>query len=203
MKKFIIGLGTGRCGTSSLSCLLSAQSHIIVPHEYKSPLPWKVSTKQIEERLKDLRFLNGDIGYYYLSYIKMIMKKFPQTKFVCLQRDRQKTINSFLKWTINRNHWINHDGTKWNKDPKWDPTFPKFECADKNKVLGKYYDHYYSEAHKVELKYPSSFKVFPTDYLNTTKGVKQVLSFCQIRGDHVNLITNVRANQSQATEESV
>jgi hypothetical protein len=52
MKNTIIGLGTGRCGSMSLTNLLSFQGNCLVSHEIggRPWLPWKRDTKPLQIR---------------------------------------------------------------------------------------------------------------------------------------------------------
>lgn len=149
-KKYIFGLGTGRCGTVSLTSLLNLQDSSCFSHEMGSKpyLSWE------KERLKIFNHLNllirndkkfsGDVAFFLLPYVEDIIKFLPNSKFIILQRDKESTINSYMKKTINRNHWMDHDGRKWRKNI-WDRCYPKFSCNSKEEALEKYYDLYYDE----------------------------------------------------------
>jgi len=50
IRKLIIGLGTGRCGTMSLSKLLSMQENTIVSHETGTPLPWDFDLASLQKK---------------------------------------------------------------------------------------------------------------------------------------------------------
>lgn len=195
-KKFIIGLGTGRCGTTSLSVLLSAQNETVVPHEYKYPLPWQFSEKEISERLNDLRNLNGDVAFYYLNYIKYILEIQPETKFVCLQRGRQETVESYMRKSENRNNWMEHDETVWKKNKWFFSSYPKFNVNDKEEAIGLYYDLYYEIAEEFQKEIPGSFKIFDMQKLNEIEGVVEILSFCGFEYSEMNLETGICFNQT-------
>ena len=178
-KKFIIGLGTGRCGTKSLAALLSAQPNTVVAHEYhRSPLPWHFSEDAIEKRMNSLEMINGDVGFYYLNYVDFILKKKPDTRFICLKRRKEEVIASYLKKTDGRNHWVNHDNKIWSADPLWDVAYPKFDTSDKASAIGMYYDLYYQIIHTLKDKYPNNLKIFDIERLNSRKGIRSMLIFC-------------------------
>jgi hypothetical protein len=38
-----------------------------------------------------------DVGFYWLMYVPLVISKYPNAKFVCLERDKKYVIRSFLK----------------------------------------------------------------------------------------------------------
>src|SRR3989344_5979412 len=148
MKKLIIGIGTGRCGTNTLSHLLGKQKNCMVEHESKPILPWEFSKNKIDNKLKSLKNCNaetvGDIAMYYLPYIKYILSNYKNVKVIALKRDKNEVVRSFLQKTEGTNHWMEHDGKKW-KFAEFDRSFPKFKAETKEEAIRLYWDHYYKE----------------------------------------------------------
>ena len=178
----VIGLGTGRCGTMSLARLLDLQDRADVTHERcENRIAWKGSTRRVVATLRGLAKharaeLVGDVASYYLPYVERILAKFPRAKFVCLQRDREATVRSFMKKTRDRNHWIRHDGRVWRRDG-WDPCFPKYVTTSKEAALRAYWDEYYRIARDLQSRFPASFRIFPTEALNRRAGQAEILDF--------------------------
>jgi hypothetical protein len=252
--KIVIGLGSGRSGTASLSSLLDRQAGAICFHEMNPSCavfsgnpqphlnavsefqkllrggnraclsidysrPYSVTTYQ---KLQDMAELNliGDIAYYYLSYVDDLLGLVPECVFVCIKRDRSKTVNSWLKksaikrwpslWLADRlksvltrtpfyteyNYWQEHDGSQWKKDPVWDSCFPKFEAASKEEAIGMYWDYYYLEADRLQKKYPDRFRVFDVKDLSHSEGQKRILSFIGIPEDRMVCGENVHLHMS-------
>ena len=73
---------------------------------------------------------------------------------------------------------MDHDGSKWLLDPVWDKCFPSFKADTMEEAIGKYYNFYYEEAEKYQLKYPDIFRIFPIDDLNTEEGKNSIMDFC-------------------------
>jgi hypothetical protein len=153
--------------------------------------------------------LLGDIGFYYLSYVEDILALVPECKFVCIRRDRDKTISSWLKksrvkrwrslWLADRlkalvtrtpfqteyNYWQEHDGSVWMPDPVWDSCFPKFEAVSKQEAIGKYWDYYYREAARLAEANPGSFAVFDITDLSSVEGQQSILRFIGLPADQM------------------
>ncbi len=237
-KRVVIGLGSGRSGTASLTSLLDRQPGGICFHEMNpssavfsgNPQPlvnavWEFkkllrggersllsidysrpSSVLTYEKLQDMRELNliGDIAFYYLNYVDDLLHVAPELFFICIKRDREKTVSSWLKkssirrwrslWLADKlkswltrtpfyteyNYWQEHDGSRWKKDPVWDSCFPKFQASSKEEAIGMYWDYYYLEADRLQQKYPGNFGVFDIRDLSNTEGQRRILSFIGI-----------------------
>jgi hypothetical protein len=167
------GLGTGRCGTGSLARLLQ------IPHEADGPLPWEVECWRLEMRLerwsKQRAKFHGDVGFYYLPYVELLNERL-KCRFICLTRNKQQVIDSYLRHAAELNHWALHDGSTWRIDPKWDAAFPKYDCPSKAEAIGRYWEEYHEEARRLEQQL-DNFRIYPIDALNCTEGRLAILSF--------------------------
>ena len=108
MTRIIIGLGTGRCGTVSLKHLLAMQLHTQATHETML-LPHKYNEHKYVQYMRKLynrKFrIAADVALWNLPYVTTILAEYPSTKFICLKRDKEETIQSFMRKTKNgRNH---------------------------------------------------------------------------------------------------
>lgn len=178
MKKIIFGLGTGRCGTMSLSNLLNFQENANFTHELESSnIPWNPEEAKFNSVLGKIQNRHqefvGDVGLYYLPYCNQILK-IKNSKIVILKRDRESVINSFMKKTRWMNHWCNHDGRDWRLSP-WDKCFPKFKTRSKRDAVGKYYDLYYEMCSEIPKE--RSFWM-TTEELNQEEKSLEMLRFC-------------------------
>lgn len=223
----IIGLGSGRSGTSSLSSLLNSQEQSVCFHELNpSCMAWAGTPGPVFGMLRefqqiieggprdrltiDLSLPNrdepisrllglkqvttiGEVGSYYLPYVEAILAEYPEVIFPCLRRDKAETIRSFLDkmrmptgrrvfglWEAGdryRNHWVEHDGSRWQHDEVWDKCFPKFKSDTLEAALGEYWDYYYEEATRIS-GISDHVRIFDLDSLNDPDGQREVLTFC-------------------------
>lgn len=138
MKKLILGLGTGRCGTHSLKSLLNLQESFNVTHEMGDVpfMPWDFNKSAVDLYISKILSYEGqncgDVAFWILPYVEYIISKYPHSKFICLKRNKKETIASFSKKTKKRNHWQHHIDDRYNKCP-WDKCFPKYSCESKKK----------------------------------------------------------------------
>ncbi|MEM7044980.1 MAG: hypothetical protein AAF543_19405, partial [Pseudomonadota bacterium] len=99
-----------------------------------------VATYESLCRKKNVRLI-GDIAFYYLSYVEMMIEHQKNVRFICLKREKHKTVESWekksqiVRWPSkriadrlgslitrepyyeSRNFWMEHDGTVWQPDP--------------------------------------------------------------------------------------
>ena len=189
----IIGLGTGRCGTQSLSGFLSSQPGMTVLHEgtikgRDNPFRWEGDHERVRRWIDGLPdLLNrpaycGDIGMYYLPYCEFLIAHRPDIRFVCLERDRSAVVESFLRRTQGRHPWMRHDGRQWRIDPVWDAAYPKFDEPDKAKAAGLYWDLYRAEVNRLIGLHPDRVRRFSTESLNSKEGMSGILDFIGYHG---------------------
>ena len=181
----------------------------------------KVSVKRYEQ-LKNIQQpkLLGDIAYYYLSYVEDIHKLNSEVKFLCLYRDKESNVQSWIKQTTikrwpslwladwlhalimrepfykGRNFWQEHDGSQWQLDPVWDKTFPKLQANSKKEAIEMYWDYYYTEADRLAKILPKHFKIIDVKKLNTLEGQKEVLSFLGIAESNMKLLDGCHIHKS-------
>lgn len=176
-KQLIIGLGTGRCGTVSLSRLFSNQSNSFVSHE-RSRLPWNVDAAKYNTVFKNIHSTEhqyiGDVSFYNLPYVDSIICDYPNVKFVVLRRNLTDTVKSYLKKTTGRNHWQQHGGKGFRLCP-WDQCYPKFEASSKQHALEQYWNLYYDTCEKID---QSKCFWLNTNDLNNESKCKEMLAFC-------------------------
>lgn len=186
--KFIFGLGTGRCGTWTLSRILAAQPDVYSKHE-GTPLPWERDEKALWYQLLNLA-INIDAptiattSYVWINYVGLIMGHLINPRFICLRRPRREVVESFLEHSPANNHWTDPKSLHWdpNKDfdGKTSNQWPKFNMS-KRDALGAYWDAYYNAADYLEANYPQNFKIFDLDdALNNLWGQRRMLTFAGI-----------------------
>lgn len=179
----LIGLGTGRCGTTSLAHLLNSAEDCSVTHEsgvIRLGLSWNFSEKGIKKALDIMGGVRdkkvGDIAFYYLPYVEWIASQRPEATFVCMRRDREETIESYMKKSGTRDHW---SSMRNDLDP-WDRMYPRFKTDDKRAAIGMYWDMYYEETDRLE-RSGIRIKTFDMHMLNEDSGVERILDFCGLR----------------------
>ena len=149
--------------------------------------------EQLLENNPDYNWI-GDIGMYYINYVDAILRKYPDTRFICMQRPEEEMVQSYLKWTPKKNHWIVHDGTTWQHDSRWDKAYPKFETTDKKDALHQYWTFYTQMTRELEDRLPGIVKVINLAEFNDQLCRESILDFIRYTG--------VRNSDSRVLENS-
>jgi hypothetical protein len=188
-----------------------------------------VSAKAYDElcKMRGLRMM-GDIAFYYLSYVEAIAARNPKVRFLCLRRDIDETVASWLKQSHNHrwrskyladrlsswitrapfyqscNYWMEHDGTVWEPDPVWDKCFPKFEAASKTEAIRKYCEFYYREAERLASALPDRIRFVETTRMNEPEYQAGMLSFLGIAPEkQVSTVAHVNKSQPEGRQRTV
>ena len=130
----------------SLSYLLNEQFGANITHEMSGDilLPWEFDKKEYNSYI-DLVYNRkeefvGDVSFYLINYIPQIIKDFPESKVLVLKRNKQETINSFIKKIGPYKHWVSNPIITSD----FDKCFPKFDFESQRiKRISLYYDLYY------------------------------------------------------------
>ena len=158
-----LGIGTGRCGTKSLTKIINACQDVSARHEcYACACFWyqkNLSTfYYFKERVGiENDKLVGDIAFYWLPHIKKL-RKMLALKIVCLHRDKESTVNSFLRLYGRKTRLRLKDCPKLVEQPTsnyyrnwvWWNRFPMIEGDTPKECWEKYWDMYEEESRKLD-----------------------------------------------------
>lgn len=194
---FVFGTGSARCGTKSLAVLFGQQRTVAVAHE-RHMLPWEVDLGAAHRAVMDLqkrpvrqvltqgipvRWLRyrvmcatiiGDIGPWYLPYADYLIKAH-NAKIVCLKRDKEQTVESFLRQRYD--HCSLHPAEADDPGKPLAGMLPKFDLPSRRANAEAYWEHFYAQADAAEQSHPESFRIFDIDTLNNEDGQRRILSF--------------------------
>ena len=134
----------------------------------------------------------GEVAFYFLPYAELLINNFPYIKFICTKKNKKNTYNDimsdiktdnsilsrlFLLRKKYKNHWLNHNGKKWQRDYVLDKCYPTFETDSLTASINKYIELYNIEIKKLNKKYPKNLQIFYSDEINSEYGKNKILSF--------------------------
>jgi len=187
--KFVLGVGSGRCGSHSLARLFQEQSGTFVQHEMKPVLTWEPSPRfSPTTRFRRIRQacqtqggvkLFGDVGIFYLNYIPVFINSYPTMRIVALKRDKKSTVVSYMRKMKSDPQWpFNHFSSK-DSGHIWWKAYPNYDLPV-TQALPRFYDEYYDRLAEYMRAYPNNVRLWPTAALNTKEGVKDILTFAGV-----------------------
>jgi len=193
--RLVIGLGTGRCGSTSLAARLGAVANSCSTHENPPLVYWMPAPEQVSFHLRRfamlLRYyeLVADCAHWWINLVDVLVDEFPQIKFVGLERDKYACAISFARIKgVGRstfNHWARHPNSVWSSTA-WDPTYPTFDTPDsatrdpdraKWEMIDKYLDLYHLMKVDAAARLPDKFLLLQTEQLNDTQCIARLYSF--------------------------
>lgn len=188
MIQYIIGCGSGRSGTGSLTELLSKQKNIWATHEGQF-MPWKKDLIAFYQSLIKLeqespKPIVANIGFYWKNYLSEIFRDLINPKVICLQREREGVIKSFSALYRGKNHWSDPKGKNFDgRNPGLQPLtlmFPTYDLS-KEEAIGKYWDEYYYDIDFWLDKFPQNMMLIKMqDAFHTKKAQRKILDFIGI-----------------------
>jgi len=185
--RLVLGIGTGRSGSTSFTKLLSLQPGTYASHEHPPHLPWIPDQERFRFHVRRFGMLLSmlpcvaDASHWWLPYLEDLLREFPDTRVVSLKRDRDEVIRSFESILGpeggGQNHWVDHQGKGWQRN-RWDQCFPKYPADSRPQAIGLYWDEYYSRVDALSEKYPDNLLQCNINELNNVERQSGILQFC-------------------------
>jgi len=188
-------IGTGRCGTKSLSYILNNQNKGRCVHEGHPNLPYVVDVQLFVDKMtnnydkykNNYKYLTFD-GFYYCWYLDEILEMFPDTRICCLIRDKSEVVESYFNKVTKRcpdghfahkNFWDNTDRARSYSD--FDLCYPNYPKQKTLKdYISLYYDDYYNIVNDFIRQYPKNIRLFHIDTLNKESKLKKLFNYMKI-----------------------
>lgn len=197
--EIVLGIGTGRCGSTSLALSIREVEGAIATHETPPMIFWQPQAEQIEFHFQRLEFLAAyfslvfDASHWWLNVIDPFLVRFPEAKVVGLYRNMESCVNSFLKIkgieAGSLNHWAPPDDPMWTRN-YWDPTYPSFEAPErfssdpfrcKGTQIQWYVDMYHERLQALSGAHPDRVLLVSTDSLGEPQTGEQLSAFIGTR----------------------
>lgn len=196
----VLGLGSGRCGSTSLSLLVAGANGTCATHENPVVLTWPPRPEQIAfherrfERLLSSAPLVFDAAHWWLNASESMIARFPDVKLVGLVREREACAQSFLAvkgvGRGSKNHWIDHDGSFW-KMALWDEVYPSYEVQlpdgedpdgltmeqVQRHLVQHYVDDYNAALQQLHARLGDRMLLVPTERLSERRTQEEIQSF--------------------------
>jgi hypothetical protein len=195
----VLGVGTGRCGSTSLAAAFREADAALATHETPPMIFWQPQPEQVEFHMRRLALLSRyyrlvfDAAHWWLKLLPGFLERFPGGRVIGLHRDMESCVNSFLRIKGvepgSVNHWAPPDDTRWRKS-SWDPCYPSFVAPqefDGDPFMAKgtqiqwYVDSYNAELQELARRYPGRFLLIHTDTLDEPQVSQNLSAFAGTR----------------------
>ena len=195
--QLVVGLGPGRCGSTSLAAILGTAADSICTHETPPLIFWSPEPEQVDFHVRRFRMLVdhfalvADVSHWWLNTRHQVLEEFPGVKFVGLIRDPDECAMSFMRiqgfgknsfnpWTRGNDYW---------RSGYWDATYPTFPLpADvkarpdfaKLELITRYVREYNAEMEQAARSAPDKVMLVRTEELGRPEIQEKIFAFAQV-----------------------
>jgi hypothetical protein len=204
----ILGLGSGRCGSTSLTAMLAAIEGSCATHENPPLIYWKPENAQLDFHMRRFRLLAEffplvfDASHWWLWAIDRFFTEFPNGRAIGLHRDAETCAQSFMRvkgqGRGSFNHWVAPGNGIWCTN-YWDPTYPTYplpENADadpdaaKAQLIVRYVEEYNNALFALRERLPEKVMLIRTEELALPTVQEKMFDFIGRRGSVPPLVLN-------------
>jgi hypothetical protein len=198
--QLVIGLGPGRCGSTSLAAMLGTVANSCSTHETPPLIFWNPLNEQIDFHIQRFRILTNyyslvvDVSHWWLNSIERVFDHFPNAKVIGLIRAYDECAASFLRiqgfGKGSYNPWVARGSRIWRTGP-WDPTYPTYAppgYANENPDLAKlelitrYVKEYNARLEEMARNQPNRVKLVRTEELSSATVQEQIFQIAKAHG---------------------
>ncbi len=210
----LLGLGAGRCGSTSLTALMATVDGSCCTHENPPFIFWDPQDEQVTFHLKRFTLLRQyfplvfDASHWWLNVMDHLFAVFPDAKAVGLCRNLQPSVRSFMKikgtGPNSVNHWAAPDNGIWCPT-NWDSAYPTYPVPDyalfdpdraKADVIRQYVHDYNRVLESLAARFPGRVMLVQTEKLGRTAVQQRLFNFI----GHAGCSTKVHLNVGTADD---
>ncbi len=193
--RIILGIGPGRCGSTTLTSVFSAVPESCSTHENPPPLFWQPTPEQIKMHLRRFRVLRDyfdvifDAAHWWIHLLDPLFTEFPETKVVGLVRDADACVASFMRLKGSGrgtlNHWATPGNGIWGTSPG-DPLYPSYAVpsvsvndpdAGKAALIARYVNEYNDRMQALAAAHPDRITLVRTEELSNAETYARLSDF--------------------------
>jgi len=196
----VIGMGTGRSGSTTLCHILSTCPESCATHENPPMLYWEPCPEQVAFHLDRFALLRrhfalvADTAHWWLNATFALARRFPDVRFVGIWRETDSCVESFLRikgvGPGSLNHWL-PPGTQGVQPTTWDPAYPSYACADpaadqaeagKRRLIARYVTDYNDRMRRIAAGDPGRWLLLRTEELDDTAARRWLFAHAGLQG---------------------
>ena len=212
----VLGLGSGRSGSTTMTSILGAIAGAKSTHENPVPVFWDPHPQQVEFHLRRFRLLTAffpvvaDCSVWWINLLESVAQALPTTKAIGVYRETEACVRS---WSIGNkkdvmapsyNPWaIPHNGI-W-QTYRGDPGFPHFELpenvrrnpnAARESMIRRYVTDYNNRLKALAEQMPERMLLLSTEELSEPSTLREISQFLGVRVADVPIHRNLGRKES-------
>jgi hypothetical protein len=198
--RIVLGMGSGRCGSTSLAGLLTTVDGSCCTHENPPGICWEPLEEQLAfhmrrfERLAQLFPLVFDASHWWLNAADRFFDCFPDGRVIGLSRDIEACTRSFMKimgtGRGSLNHWVPPANHIWRPDD-WFPFYPTYPMPSyaerdpdgaKAEVIRRYIRDYNERLQDLATRFAGRVMLIRTEELAEPAAQRMIFDFVGLPG---------------------
>ena len=198
--QIVLGLGSGRSGSTSLVAILATVEEHCCTHENPPLISWMPEAEELQFHFRRFQLLShyfpliADVSHWWLNVLDEFFTHFPDAKAIGLLRDVESCAASFMKikgfGRGSYNHWVPYGNGIWAA-AQWDPTYPTYELPDNSKrepdrvkydLITRYVREYNERLKDLATRMPERLMLANTEDLSDAVVQKAIFDFASIHG---------------------
>ena len=195
--RIVLGMGTGRCGSTSLVALLGTVQGSCSTHENPPLVYWSPQPEQLEfhirrfKLLADYFALTFDASHWWLNSAEPFLREFPDGKIIGLHREKSSCAQSFINvkghGRRSINNWVAAPNNIWRLTP-WNLTYPNYDypiTADRDPdgakldLIFRYITDYNTRLTALAERHPERVLLVRTEDLGRREQQERIFHFVQ------------------------
>lgn len=196
--RLVLGLGPGRCGSTTLTALFKTAPDCCATHENPAIIDWTPRPEQIQFHLKRFSMLVDyfevvfDAAHWWINLVDLIGRNIEQVKFIILRRPAHQCAISFNNLGrhdgVYINNWAPPGSPAWTVGP-WNQTYPTYDVPahlsrDEAKLVMtlEYVNSYYDACGKLSDQVGANAISVDTETLSSTLVQRDIFDFAECAG---------------------
>jgi hypothetical protein len=207
--QILLGLGTGRSGSTSLAAILATVEGSCSTHENPPLISWTPNPEELQFHVRRLKLLAqhfslvADVSHWWLNALGDVFAQLPGTKTIGLFRNLESCTESFMKMKGfgrgSYNHWVPYGNGIWAA-AQWDPAYPTYAVPKnatcdpdgaKYELIVRYAREYNERLQALAAVWPEQILLIRTEDLSKTAVQKTIYEFAGVRGLQTTAMLNV------------
>jgi hypothetical protein len=190
--QIVIGLGTGRSGSTTISAIVRSIEGAISTHENPPGIFWQPLSQQVNFHLKRFSLLSRyfpvvfDCSHWWLNMLDIVFRALPSAKAIAMHRETEACVASISRITPGRsNRMVVPYNHIWPSQ-LWDATHPSYEVPRDAKreprqavteLIRRYVTEYNDRLHEIAASMPERVLLLRTEELDAPETRTKISQF--------------------------
>jgi hypothetical protein len=198
--RIVLGIGSGRSGSTSLAAMLATVGGSCCTHENPPLVSWKPEPEELElhlgrfGRLARYHPLVADVSHWWLNVLDRFLAEFPEARVIGTFRALESCAASFMRikgsGRGSYNHWVSYGNGIWAA-ARWDPAYPTYPVPEhatldpdsaKLELIARYVQEYNDAMHALAQRFPAKVMLVRTETLDDKAVQNAIFDFVGLRG---------------------